>query len=1009
MTGRHTRHIVLVVLALALVSAPIFAQEESGSQDVAGVREKAEQGDVNAQFFLGDLYAGEMGFLGVRQDEAEAARWYRMAAEQGHAQAQYNISGFVEYGFGGLTPDLVEAVKWARLAAEQGHADGQKRLGWYYQMGRGVPEDYAEAVRWYRLAAEQGHADAQSALGSIYSSRLNQAGVDRDDAEATRWYRLAAEQGDVEGQYNLGNMYAAGRGVAQDDTEALRWFRLAAELGEYDVDWPINSDERALWFDRNTTAGRSQYRIGLMYEQGRGVGQDDAEAIRWFRKAAEAGESQAEYQLVQMAEQGNVDAQTALGVMYAKPRGFRFREEKYRTESARWLVLAAEQGGAVAQFNLGLAYATGEGVPQDVVEYVKWIQLAAEQGHGPAQARLGSAYSTGEGVLQDDAEAVRWYRLAAEQGVAEAQYQLAYMYYRGASEVGFPPRDTNNSGSNADERKLFDSEMDRLFLLAAEGGHLDAQIWLADKNWLNASASEPWLRMAAEQGHAPSQYLLGLYFLEGYQEIQIDEIEALRWLGMAATQGHSEAKSTLAGALGLPPPSSLVSSAETGDLQAQRALAKYYRLRSNGAEARRWELMAAEQGDVEAMSTVASLYLSGRGVPEDKAESLRWFRLINDKYTEALNEAKEGGDASEIQLAESSLRDSWISLTDMWRMGMLPLPEDAEGRYQLGSAYERPDSRQDYTETARWHRLAADQGHARAQFNLGMLYVDGEGVPQDDVLAHVWLNLAGSRAGRNVRVTLVGGGESSLRDSAIRNRDITARRMTPGQLADAQRLAREWTPVDRPRNSLLGATGTAFIVNPAGALLTAHHVIDGATSITVSCNGQPAVPATVESSSPAIDLAVLKASRGLGTQTFLRLSPDRVPSLGDTVFTMGYPTPALLGVDVKYTDGTVSALSGPGGDASFLQISVPIQPGNSGGPLVNEAGDVIGVVVATADAPTFFRAADAMPQNINWAVKSVFASALFTSPTASAPSGGGDVIDRVTEATCLVRATVTAQ
>jgi len=111
-----------------------------------------------------------------------------------------------------------------------------------------------------------------------------------------------------------------------------------------------------------------------------------------------------------------------------------------------------------------------------------------------------------------------------------------------------------------------------------------------------------------------------------------------------------------------------------------------------------------------------------------------------------------------------------------------------------------------------------------------------------------------------------------------------------------------------------------------------------------------------------------------GTNAFLRLPPQAVPGLGDTVFIIGYPTPDLLGTDPKYTNGTVSALSGLRGDASFLQISVPIQPGSSGGPLGNDEGDVVGVVVATADAPTFMEAADSIPQNINWAVKSVFAS-----------------------------------
>ena len=206
--------------------------------------------------------------------------------------------------------------------------------------------------------------------------------------------------------------------------------------------------------------------------------------------------------------------------------------------------------------------------------------------------------------------------------------------------------------------------------------------------------------------------------------------------------------------------------------------------------------------------------------------------------------------------------------------------------------------------------------------------------------------------------------------------------------------------------------GTAFIVHPDGLLLTAHHVIDGATSISVSCNGEPAVLATVTSSSVATDLAILEASGELGTDSFLRLSSQRVPSLGDTVFTIGYPTPDLLGIDPKYTNGTVSALSGLRGDASFLQISVPIQPGNSGGALVNDDGDVIGVVVATASAPAFIRATDSIPQNINWAVKTAFASVLFEPPpTDRTPAVDSDttVIERVTAATCLVRVTGPAQ
>ena len=124
------------------------------------------------------------------------------------------------------------------------------------------------------------------------------------------------------------------------------------------------------------------------------------------------------------AEQGDADAQRDLGVMYANGRGI----PQDDVEAVRLYRLAAEQGNASAQSNLGFMYATGRGVPQDDAEAVRWWQLAAEQGHADAQYNLGVMYDDGRGVPQDDAEAVRWYRLAADQGQALAQYNLGVMY-----------------------------------------------------------------------------------------------------------------------------------------------------------------------------------------------------------------------------------------------------------------------------------------------------------------------------------------------------------------------------------------------------------------------------------------------------------------------------------------------------------------------------------------------------------------------------------------------------
>ena len=92
-------------------------------------------------------------------------------------------------------------------------------------------------------------------------------------------------------------------------------------------------------------------------------------------------------------------------------------------EAVRWYRLAADQGDANAQYNLGLKYASGEGVPEDDAEAVRWYRLAADQGLAIAQNNLGLMYASGEGVPEDDAEAVRWYRLAADQGLANRPVQ----------------------------------------------------------------------------------------------------------------------------------------------------------------------------------------------------------------------------------------------------------------------------------------------------------------------------------------------------------------------------------------------------------------------------------------------------------------------------------------------------------------------------------------------------------------------------------------------------------
>ena len=92
---------------------------------------------------------------------------------------------------------------------------------------------------------------------------------------------------------------------------------------------------------------------------------------------------------------------------------------------------------------------------------------------------------------------------------------------------------------------------------------------------------------------------------------------------------------------------------------------------------------------------------------------------------------------------------------------------------------------QDYAEAVKWYRLAADQGMGEAQYNLGVMYKNGPGLPQDYVQAHMWFNLAASQ---------FPAWEKDKRGDAVKARDYLASKMTPAQIAEAQKLAREWEP-----------------------------------------------------------------------------------------------------------------------------------------------------------------------------------------------------------------------
>lgn len=203
-----------------------------------------------------------------------------------------------------------------------------------------------------------------------------------------------------------------------------------------------------------------------------------------------------------------------------------------------------------------------------------------------------------------------------------------------------------------------------------------------------------------------------------------------------------------------------------------------------------------------------------------------------------------------------------------------------------------------------------------------------------------------------------------------------------------------------PTESQRIGLGSCFAVALDGTLVTSAHVVEDAKAIAVIFPGHDPIPASVKGRSEATDLAVLSVDARPPDYLGIARKPAR---LGLDVFTVGFPRPDVLGVEPKFAGGSISSLSGRG-DASFMQITVPIQQGNSGGPLVNDRGEVVGIVAAKAALGPFL-AGGTVPENVNFAAKAENLRALLnldaTTPRRAARTRE-EAIERATDAVCLV-------
>lgn len=541
-----------------------------------------------------------------------------------------------------------------------------------------------------------------------------------------------------------------------------------------------------------------------------------------------------------------------------------------------------------------------------------------------AEFYLGYMYKHGKGVAQDLEKAVEWYRKAAERGYVPAINDYAV--------------------ATLEQSARFEEKVTRSIKSFVEGD--EAVLRLKNEaEFLRKNVREPtvrFLQSLAEYGNPTTQFNLGILCIYDYDGLPEDLKKPEEWFQKAATQGHVPAQYYLArtyeeGLGGVTP--DLEKAVEWYTKAAKRGEPDGPKARSLGEAFMRAK--RATPGYAPAQSRLAEMYREGKGVNQDLPKA---FGLHHQAAVQG----------------------------------------HAESQFVLGVIYAHGElGDPDFQEAVQWYQKAADQGYAPAQNNLALMYLDAKGVPHNpektlrlafeaaqqgsaitqdllgqtfeeglfgvvgvDVEAYYWYSLA-ARNPANLNQAV----NPNLATEVLTRREEVGNRLTEEQRNEIQQQVADWQP------KVLVSSGTGFYINET-LILTNAHVVNSYDEVRI-----PYQRVTVSARDREVDLALL-------VDSVQNTDPARFRSssveLGEEIAVFGYPLSDMLSYEGNGTLGTVSGLASPIVDVhpdNLFQHTAPIQGGNSGGPVLDAAGNVVGVVVSSLN-PDAIR-----NQNVNFAIK----------------------------------------
>lgn len=476
--------------------------------------------------------------------------------------------------------------------------------------------------------------------------------------------------------------------------------------------------------------------------------------------------------------------------------------------------------------------------------------------------------------------------------------------------------------------------------IAAEEGDAEAQFELGraydggDGVIADIQTALTWYRRAANQSHADAMYYIALTY-DYADRVDEDNAAAASWYRRAAELGHAESQAQLGLMYEL-------GEGVAADINAARI----------------WYEAAAENGDADGKGYLGDLYIRGAGVRQDFVKGLS-----------LLEGAAFGGSFyGQMELARVRLEAG------------SPVEDRIEGLAWLLISGETANDDQDNTK--RTDLLAATKptdeewsAARRRAVTLSANILRSAPIGGD---TGFWLDTSDAAlveaAQRGLRgLRYYDGDITGLRDDAFDEALLSfikdwrykhGAQVTPDLImVIGGALAYNVFESDEARSDLVENVGSGFFVSDDGLIITNEHVIEGCDRLSLSDGDALQIIAREASS----DLALLKASGSLNASG-LSLRSGRGLRPGDRIWVAGYPLGGYITSDLSIASGDVMALAGIGQDRREFQMSVPIQPGNSGGPVLDASGHVVGVVVSGLDKLGLVAELGDLPENVNFAI-----------------------------------------